>query len=422
MAFNLKYVEENKDALTDSINKRFLPFDGDEVEKLLSLYAVIKSQRAELDKLRQRRNEIELARGKEAEKRDEAKELRINISQREKELEEKEAEADELFLKIPNILDKSVPIAKDESGNLELKKVGAIPEKDFEVKSAEELATSKHMLDLESAANISGSRFIFLKGKLVQLALALEMYSLNKLIQKGYTAVLPPLLMKEEVYKGIAHMSTFEDALYKVTGKEENEEGVRFLISTTEHPLIAMYSNKTIEESDLPIKLIGESPAFRKEAGAHGKDTKGMFRLHQFDQTEQIAICKPEDSSKIQEEFLANEEEMLKELGLPYRVMLLSSGDMGVRDFKQYDLEAFMPFQKKYREVMSNDNCTDWIARRSNIKIVDKKGEKVYAHTVDATGLPIQRIIKAILEIYQEKDGTVKIPQPLVNYTGFSEF
>ncbi|MGC8698708.1 MAG: serine--tRNA ligase [Candidatus Acidifodinimicrobium sp.] len=421
MAFNLKYVEENRDALVDSIAKRYLPFDGEEVNKLLSLYSVIKVERAELDKLRQRRNEIELGRGKEAEKREEAKELRVNISQREKELEEKEAQADEIFLKIPNLLDKSVPIAKDESGNLELKKVGDVPAKDFEVKSAEDLAESKGLLDLESAAKISGSRFIFLKGKLVQLALALEMYSINKLVEKGYMAVLPPLLMKEGVYKGIAHMSTFEDALYRVTGKEETDEGVRFLISTTEHPLIAMYSNKTIDESDLPIKLVGESPAFRKEAGAHGKDTKGMFRLHQFDQTEQIAICKPEESSAIQEEFLANEEEMLKELGLPYRVMLLSSGDMGVRDFKQYDLEVFMPFQKKYREVMSNDNCTDWISRRSNIKIADKSGNKVYAHTVDATGLAIQRIIKAILEVYQEKDGTVKLPPAIVKYTGFSE-
>ncbi|MEM3845780.1 MAG: serine--tRNA ligase [Candidatus Parvarchaeota archaeon] len=421
MAFNLKYIEENRDELIDSIEKRFLPFTGEEVDKLLSLYDKIKQQRTELDKLRQRRNEIELARGREAEKREEAKALRIEISKREKELQKNEDEADKLFLKMPNLLDRSVPIAKDESGNLEIKKVGDIPKKDFEVKSAEELAISKGMLDLDSAAKISGSRFIFLKGKLVQLALALELYSLNKLIDKGYTAVLPPLLMKEEIYKGIAHMSTFEDALYRVTGREETDESTRFLISTTEHPLIAMYSGQVLEEKDTPVKLIGESPAFRKEAGAHGKDTKGMFRLHQFDQTEQIAICKPEDSSKMQEEFLENEEEMLKELGLPYRVMLLSSGDMGVRDFKQYDLEAFMPFQGKYREVMSNDNCTDWISRRSNIKIAEKGGERVYAHTVDATGLPVQRIMKAILEIHQQEDGTVKLPQVLVKYTGFSE-
>lgn len=421
MAFNLRYVEENRDGLIDSINKRFLPFTGEEVDKLLSLYSMIKQRRTELDGLRQRRNQITLQRDKEANKREEAKALRLEISKKEKELQEKEKQADELFLKMPNLLDKSVPIAKDDSGNLEIKKAGEILERGFRVKSAEELAVSKGMLDLDSAAEVSGSRFIFLKGRLVQIALALELYSLNKMIDKGYTAVLPPLLMKGEIYKGIAHMSTFEDALYRVTGKEEADEGARFLISTTEHPLIAMYSGRILDEKDTPVRLIGESTAFRKEAGAHGKDTKGMFRLHQFDQTEQIAICRPEDSGRMQEEFLANEEEMLEELGLPYRVMLLSSGDMGVRDLKQYDLEVFMPFQGKYREIMSNDNCTDWISRRSNIKVAERDGEKVYAHTVDATGLPIQRTIKAILEVHQQEDGTVKLPQVLTKYTGFSE-
>jgi seryl-tRNA synthetase len=176
-----------------------------------------------------------------------------------------------------------------------------------------------------------------------------------------------------------------------------------------------------LNENELPIKLVGESPAFRKEAGAHGRDTKGIFRLHQFDQTEQIAICKPEDSEKLQAEFLANEEEMLRELNIPYRVMLLCTGDMGIRDFKQYDIEAYMPFQKKYREVMSNDNCTDWISRRSDIRYLDKNGNKIYAHTVDATGLAIQRILKAILENNQRADGTVEIPEILVKYTGFRE-
>ncbi len=421
MYYDLKYVKENRDALVKSTNNRFLPFDGSEVDKLIELQDKIKKDQAEIDEIRHERNLISRLKGKDEDKKDKAKKLKLHLEELEKNIENEQSKANALFLKIPNVTDSSVPIAKDETNNAEIKKWGDIKEKGFDVKSAEELSQSKGLLDIERAAKIAGSRFAFIKGKLAQLALALQLYSLKKVADKGYTAVIPPFLMREDIYAGIAHMTTFEDALYKVSGKEEDSEDNRYLISTTEHPLIAMYSGEILNENELPIKLVGESPAFRKEAGAHGRDTKGIFRLHQFDQTEQIAICKPEDSEKLQAEFLANEEEMLRELNIPYRVMLLCTGDMGIRDFKQYDIEAYMPFQKKYREVMSNDNCTDWISRRSDIRYLDKNGNKIYAHTVDATGLAIQRILKAILENNQRADGTVEIPEILVKYTGFRE-
>ena len=415
-----KYVRENRKELIDSINHRFLPFNGEEIDRLLKIYDSIKEEKFEIDSLRHRRNEIEKLKGNDETKNQEAKKLRDQITKKEEGLVEMEADAENIFLKLPNVIDPSVPIARDDGGNLEISRWGEARERDFKVIRGEELAISKGMLDLESAAKMAGSRFLFLKGKLVQLAIALELYSINKMVEKGYTAVIPPLLMKEQTYRGIAHMATFEDALYQVTGKEDEGEERRLLISTTEHPLIAMYQGSVLEEKDLPIKLIGESTAFRKEAGAHGKDTKGMFRLHQFDQTEMIAICRPNESAKMQDEFLRNEEEMLRELELPYRLVMLSSGDMGVRDFKQLDLEVFMPYQSKYREVMSNDNCTDWISRRSGIRFADAEGNKIFAHTVDATGLAIQRTIKSILEVHQRKDGTVRVPEPLVKFTGFS--
>jgi seryl-tRNA synthetase len=421
MYYDFKYVKENRDALVDSIKNRSLPFKGSEVNRLIELYERIKKEQLEIDSVRHERNLIGKLKGENEKKNEQAKKLKLHLDELEKSIEKEQAEANALFLILPNIIESSVPIAKDETGNVEIKKWGKIPEKNFTVKSAEELAESKGMLDIERAAKITGSRFAFLEGKVAELALALQLYSMKKIADKGYTAVIPPFLMKEDVYKGIAHMLTFEDALYRVSGREEDSEDIRYLISTTEHPLIAMYGGETLDESALPIKLIGESPAFRKEAGAHGHDTKGIFRLHQFDQTEQIAICKPEESEKIQKEFLANEEEMLQELKIPYRVIILCSGDMGIRDYKQYDVEAYMPFQKNYREVMSNDNCTDWISRRSDIKYVDKNGNKRYAHTVDATGLPIQRMIKVIMENHQKSDGTVEIPEVLAKYTGFKE-
>lgn len=421
MHYDLKYIKENREALAESINNRFLPFNGSEVDKLIELHEKIKKDQSEIDGIRHERNLIGKLKGENENKNEQAKKLRAHLEELEKNVEKEQEEANSLFLKIPNVIDPSVPIAKDESSNLEVKNWGKPAENKSEVRSAEELAMSKGLLDIERAAKVTGSRFAFMKGKLAELALALQLYSMKKLADKGYTAIIPPFLMKEDVYARIAHMTTFEDALYKVSGKEEDSENTRYLISTTEHPLISMYSGESLNEEELPIKLVGESPAFRKEAGAHGRDTKGIFRLHQFDQTEQIAICKPEDSERIQAEFLANEEEMLRELKIPYRVMLICSGDMGVRDYKQYDIEAYMPFQKKYREVMSNDNCTDWISRRSDIKYVNKAGDKLYTHTVDATGLAIQRIIKAILENHQRADGTVEIPDVLVKYTGFKE-
>ena len=429
MKYNLDYVNENKEALELSIKKRYLKQPVDNVVKrLIELNEMIKKDRSKSDALRHERNVIskDFSKNKDEldskeEQRRKVRDIMEQIKIIEDNIEKYEKEANELFLWLPNIVSQDAPEGKDDNDNVEIRKHGSIEKRNFETKNHIDLGQEKKIIDMESAAKVAGSRFSYLKGKLVQLELALEIYSIEKIASKGFTPVMPPFMIKRDIYGGIAHMATFEDALYKVTGVEEEGEEERFLISTTEHPLIAQYTNSLLNESELPIKLVGASPAFRKEAGAHGKDTKGIFRLHQFNQTEQIVLCKPEDSKKFHEEILANMEEIWQELGIPYRVVNCSTGDMGVRDIKQYDIEAYLYSQEKYREVGSFDNTTDWISRRLNIKYIDKEGNKHYVNTLDGTGLPIQRTIIAIMDTYQQADGTIKIPEVLRKYTGFSE-
>jgi seryl-tRNA synthetase len=429
MDYDLNYIKDNRDALISSIEKRFLkPIIENPVDRLIELNELIKKERSKADELRHQRNIISRSFSENKQetelKEEQRKQVRAIMSQIktiEEEISKYEEEAKTLFLWLPNVVSPDAPEGKDDNDNVEIRKFGEIKKRDFDTKSHIDIGQERMLLDIEKAAKIAGSRFVFMKGKLVQLELALEMYSIQKLASKGYTPIIPPFMIRRDIYSGIAHMATFEDALYKVTGVEEEGEEERFLISTTEHPMIAQYSNETIPEEELPIKMVGLSPAFRKEAGAHGKDTKGIFRLHQFDQTEQIVLCKPEDSNRFHEEMVGNIEEIWKELNIPYRVVSCSTGDMGVRDVKQYDIEAYLYSQGKYREVGSFDNTTDWISRRLNIKYVDKRGNKSYVYTLDGTGLPIQRTIIAIIDNYQQKDGTIVIPDVLRKYTGFSE-
>ncbi len=429
MDYDLNYVKENREALISSIKKRFLtPKIENPVDRIIELNEEIKKDRKEADELRHQRNEIskEFSENKadiskKETERNKVREIMQTIKEKEEKIEKMENEAKELFLWLPNVLSPDAPEGKDDNDNIEIRHHGEIIKRDFETKSSTELGENRGLIDIENAAKVAGSRFAYLKGKLVQLELALELYSIAKISAKGFTPIIPPFMIKKDIYAGIAHMATFEDALYRVNGAEEEGNEERFLISTTEHPMITMYSNSIIPEESLPIKMVGVSPAFRRELGAHGKDTKGIFRLHQFDQTEQIVLCKAEESNKFHEEMLGNMEEIWNELGVPYRIVSCSTGDMGVRDVKQYDIEAYLYSQKKYREVGSFDNTTDWISRRLNIKYADKQGNKYYVNTLDGTGLPMQRTIMAIMDTYQQSDGIIKIPEVLKKYTDFSE-
>ena len=270
---------------------------------------------------------------------------------------------------------------------------------------------------MERAGKISGARFFYLKNQVAQLDMALMSFAMEELTKKGYTPIIPPLLMNREAYEGVTSLGDFADVLYKV----ENED--LYLIATSEHPMAAMYMNEVLKEQEMPLKLAGISTCFRKEAGAHGKDTRGIFRTHQFNKIEQFIFCKPEDSSKLHEELLQNAEELLQKLELPYRVVNVCTGDIGTVAAKKYDIEAWMPAQNGYREVVSCSNCTDYQGRRLGIRYREKEGAptKGFVHTLNSTAIATGRTMVAIIENNQQEDGTINIPQALRKYMSNKE-
>jgi seryl-tRNA synthetase len=266
-------------------------------------------------------------------------------------------------------------------------------------------------MDIERAGKIAGARFFYLKNEGALLDNALMSFALEEMFRKGFTPILPPYMMRRKAYEGAVALSDFEDVLYKV----ENED--LYLIATSEHPMVTMYMDETLKADDLPIRFVGISTNFRKEAGAHGRDTRGIFRTHQFSKVEQVVICRPEDSWKMHEELIRNAEEIMQKLGVPYRVVNVCTGDIGTVAAKKYDFEAWLPAQNAYRELGSCSNCTDYQARRLNIKYREKEGEppKGFVHTLNSTALTTRAIV-AVLENYQQEDGTVIMPHALRKY------
>ncbi len=324
--------------------------------------------------------------------------------------------------RLPNIMHDSVPVGKDDRDNVPIKFEGTARVHDFPAVSHVDLLESLDVADLERAARAAGARFVYLKGDLVLLAKALEFFALTKLTGKGFTPVEPPFMLRREAIEGAVDLSDFEDVIYKVeagagAGKDDAPE--LFLIATSEHPLAALHMGEIFEDAQLPLRYAGVSPCFRKEAGAHGKDTKGIFRVHQFSKVEQFVYCTAEDSWAIHEELIANAEEIYRELGIPYRVVNICTGDLGTVAAKKYDIEAWMPVQGAYREVVSCSNCTDYQARRYNTRHRKAPGEPTsFVHTLNSTAVAVQRTLVAILENFQQADGSVMIPEPLRQYLG----
>jgi len=267
------------------------------------------------------------------------------------------------------------------------------------------------LADTKKAGEVAGSRFYFELNELAILDLALSIEGIKFLVRRGYKPMITPYMLKREVLNGIITLDDFEDMMYKIEGEE------LFLIGTAEHSITAYYFNEIIDEKDLPIKIVGWSPCFRKEAGAHGKDTKGIFRVHQFHKVEQYIFCKPEDSEKYHEEIIKNAEDFLKLLNLPFRIVLIASKDMGKRNHKQYDIEGWFPGQQKYRELVSGSNVTDWQSRRSNIRYRTKNNELRYVHTLNCTLTAVQRTLTCILEnYYDERRNKLYLPNILEGY------
>ncbi|NWG11628.1 serine--tRNA ligase [Candidatus Bathyarchaeota archaeon] len=342
------------------------------------------------------------------------KEIDSEITTAEKQVNEYEEKVHDNLMRLPNLLHESVPEGKDENDNVQVKTWGKIPTFNFAIKGHIDLGLNLDIMDIERAGKIAGARFYYLKREGVLLDMALMSFALEEMVKKRYTPIEPPFLMRRKPYEGAVALSDFEDVLYKI------EEEDLFLIATSEHPMVAMFMDEVLRAEDLPLKFVGISTNFRKEAGAHGKDTRGIFRTHQFNKIEQLVFCKPEDSWKIHEELLLNAEELIQKLELPYRVVNDCTGDIGTVAAKKYDVEAWMPAQNAYREIISCSNCTDYQARRLNVKYREKEGEspKGFVHTLNSTAIATGRTIVAILENYQRKDGSVIIPEVLRRYMG----
>jgi len=421
---DIKLIRENPELVKNNLAKRGNPECIQMLENLITADKEWRLNLTKLNELRHQRKQatVEIAKlkkaGKEAD--DElrrAQDLDEETGTIEKQVTQQEQKIHDYLMQLPNLLDDSVPLGKDDKDNVQFKTWGTIPTFAFPVKNHVDLALDLDQIDIERAGKVSGARFFFLKNQVAMLDLALMSFAIEELTRKGFTPVLPPYLMKREAYEGVTALADFADVLYKA----ENED--LYLIATSEHPMAAMYMNEVLKQQEMPLRLAGISACFRKEAGAHGKDTRGIFRTHQFDKIEQFIFCKPEDSPKLHEELLHNAEELFQKLELPYRAVNVCTGDIGTVAAKKYDIEAWMPAQIGYREVVSCSNCTDYQARRLGIRYREKEGAapRGFVHTLNSTAIATGRTIVAILENNQQEDGTVVIPSVLRKYMGDRE-
>lgn len=418
---DIKLIRENPILVKNNLAKRGNPENIELLDKLIELD---KKWRIDLNNLNKLRHNRKLATNEIASikklKKDatinikKAKKIDVQITSLEKVVDCEKEKINEYLLRIPNLLHESVPVGLDEEKNVQVKKWGNVPDVDYPIKNHIELGTKLNIIDIERAGKVAGSRFYYLKGAGALLDLALINFALKEIIKKEYVPIEPPYLMRREAYQGATALGDFEDVLYKI--EHEN----LYLIATSEHPIAAMFMKEVLKEDDLPLKFAGISTCFRKEAGAHGKDTRGIFRTHQFNKIEQFIFCTPKESWQLHDELLANAEEIMKKIGLPYRVVNVCTGDIGTVAAKKFDVEVWMPAQKAYREIVSCSNCTDYQSRRLNIRYREKEGAptKGFVHTLNSTAIATGRMIVAILENYQQDDGSVIIPEVLREYMG----
>lgn len=412
---DIQYIKNNVEKVKKAaLNKnRKADIDG-----ILKLDEKRKELIKEAQNLREKRNEISKQNPPTKEIIEEGKKIKESLKNIENNLTTVETELKNLMLYVPNVPLDEVPVGSDETGNIEIKKWGEIPKFDFKIKDHIELATSLDLVDFERGNKVSGFRGYFLKNQGAILHMALLFYVFQKLIKKGYTPVIAPSIIKGFTLFGSGHFPWgSEQDVYKL-----NEDDM-FLSGTAEIPITAMHSGEILNEKDLPKKFVGFSPCFRKEAGTYGKDTKGLYRLHEFWKIEQVILGENnlDKARNIHEELQKNSEEILQDLNLPYRQLLMCTGDMGEPQLKKYDIETYMPSRNGYGETMSNSIMGDFQARRLNIKYKTKEGKTDFVYTFNNTAVASPRILIAILENYQQEDGSIKIPEVLQSLTGFKE-
>ena len=412
-----KIIRDKPELIKQMLKDRAVEFD---FEKMLELNKTRKEMMMQSDELKQKRNQMSVKIGNEKKAGNDASELLKEMGDISKKLDELESDrktVDEnyhnLSFSIPNLIHDSVPKGADESFNKEVRTWGEIPKFDFDVKDHIDLGLELDIVDLERASKTAGARFYYLKDGLVKLGQSLTAFALDFVSSKNYNLIQPPYMINRQSMEGAVIADDFEDVIYKVQDED------LFLIGTSEHAIASMYYDEILEGSKIPLRYASISPCFRKEAGAHGKDQKGIFRVHQFEKIEQFIFCRPEESWEEHEKMIKNTEEFYQQLEIPYRLMLLSSGDMGKVSAKTYDIEAWMAGQNAYREIVSCSNCIDYQSRRLKIRFREKSNEDTkYIHTLNSTLVAIERTMVAILENNQTKDGHIEIPKVLQKYFG----
>lgn len=416
---DIKLIVENPQSIKDNLKKRFqnelLPL----VDRLISCYENSIKLKKEVEGLRHKRNILSqeinklIKEGKPIDvKQKEAGE----IPERIKALEEKQVKLEESLntdlIRIPNLVHKSVPIGKSEKENKVIKKWGKLPNFKFPIKTHVELIENLNLADFDTSAKLAGRGFYLMKDELALLNQALIRFAIDHMTKKGYSYVETPLMLKKDIIEAAMDINTFKDSIYRIQDEDLN------LIGTSEHSLLGIHKDEIIKEEYLPKKYFCYSMCFRKEIGSHGINEKGLWRTHQFNKVEQFIFSNPKDSYKYYEELLKNTEQIFQKLKLPYRVLEICSGQLSSWKSKSADLEVYRPTTKAYEEVTSLSNCTDYQARKLKIKILKKDGSKEIVHTLNNTVVATSRALVTILENYQQKDGSVKIPAVLQKYMG----
>lgn len=417
---DINFIRENPDLMKKTVSEKGMDLNVDE---LLSLDVRYRETLQKVEDLRRQRNEASSARDIER-----GGEIKIQLDSLETNLRDEKERLDHMMLFVPNIPSSDSPIGPNADSNKEISKWGEIPQFDFEIKDHVEIGKALDVIDFEMGTKASGFRGYYLKNEGAILHWAVLQLALEKIKEAGFIQLVPPTLVHENVLKGSGHFPFGKDNIYQIAnpGKLETGEDILnplFLTGTSEPSLLAYFMDKTLTEEQLPAKVCAITHCYRSEVGDYGRDTKGLYRVHEFDKVEQVVICKNslEESEELFNEMQAISESILQELDIPYHVVATSTGDMGAGKYRMNDIEAWMPGRGKYGETHSNSNLTDWQARRLNIKFKDSEGKNVYAYTLNNTVIASPRVLIALLENHQQADGSVVVPEVLQKYTGFTE-
>jgi seryl-tRNA synthetase len=399
---DIKFIRENPNLIKQAAQKKHIDFNIDELLE-------VDEKRRDLI---QKSEEIR-AKQKKTSDREEAGKLKAEFKNLEGELTEIENKWKELMLMVPNVPDPSVPEGKSDADNVEIRKWGKISKSDFEQKSHIELMENLNLVDFERGAKVAGFRGYFIKGKAALLSFGIMQFTLEELVKKGFEPFIAPSLLRESSFLGTGWLPQGKDEVYKT-------QDDLYLAGTAEVPMMGFHAEEILKEEDLPKKYAAFSPCYRREAGSYGKDEKGLYRVHEFMKVEQVILCKAdhEESVKWHEEITKNSEEIMQALKIPYRVVVNCGGDIGLGQIKKYDIEAWVPSEKRYRETHSSSYFHDFQTRRLNIRYRDKAGKIQFVHSLNNTAIAAPRILISLLENYQQKDGAIKVPEVLQKYCG----